>query len=120
MGGIKLEIGAKFSDGIESLCKKCGNLESECVCKKQKEIRERTDFTLWVNKEKRKGKDVTLCGEFLLEKNELMNLFKKIKKILACGGTLKDGEHGILMEFQGDFVEKTKEILKKENFKFKR
>ena len=122
MGGIDFSslMGAKFCDEWDTLCKKCGNLQSECECKKAYEIKERSDFFLWVNKEKRKGREVTLCGEFFLTKEEVREIFKKIKKILACGGALKEGERGFIMEFQGDFVQKVKEILKKENFKFKR
>jgi len=71
--------------------------------------------TLVFKKEKRRGKTVTLVGEFFLEKQEAQKLLKKLKTSLACGGSFKDG----WMEFQGEVREKLKELLQKENYKFK-
>lgn len=45
--------------------------------------------------------------------NELKELAKTLKKKLACGGTVKDGE----IELQGDHKVKVKEILVKEGYR---
>ena len=66
-------------------------------------------------KEKRRGKTITLVGEFFLDKKEAQKLLKKLKASLACGGSFKDG----FMEFQGEVKDKLKELFLKEDFRFK-
>jgi len=66
-------------------------------------------------KEKRRGKTVTLIGEFQIEKEEATKLLKKLKKKMGCGGTFKDG----WMEFQGELKEKSYALLTQESFRFK-
>ncbi len=70
---------------------------------------------LFFKKEKRKGKTVTLVGEFHMPKNEVTTLLKSIKKKLGCGGAYKNN----FMEFQGELKEKLRELLLKEGFKFR-
>ncbi len=70
---------------------------------------------LYFKKEKRRGKTVTLVGEFQLSKEDAIATLKFLKKKLGCGGTYKDN----FMEFQGDLKEKLKELLLKDNFKFR-
>ncbi|MFT7860360.1 MAG: translation initiation factor [Sulfurimonas sp.] len=70
---------------------------------------------LFFSKEKRRGKTVTLVGEFQLEKKEGDAMLKKLKKKLGCGGAFKDG----FMEFQGELKEKLRPLLVKEGFGFK-
>ncbi len=70
---------------------------------------------LFFSKEKRRGKTVTLVGEFFLEKDDSSKLLKTLKKKLGCGGVFKDG----FMEFQGDLKEKIRPFLVDENFRFK-
>ena len=115
-----LSIGANFEDAIDVLCKKCENLQSQCVCKKKEEIRERDSYFLWIKEEKCKGKDITLCG-VVYERNEIIvKMLKAIKKTLACGGSFKEDLGGYILEFQGKHLEKLKAFLKKEKFKFKK
>ena len=115
-----LSIGANFEDAIDVLCKKCENLQSQCVCKKKEEIRERDSYFLWIKEEKCKGKDITLCG-VVYERNEtIVKMLKKKKKTLACGGSFKEDLGGYILEFQGKHLEKLKAFLKKEKFKFKK
>jgi len=76
---------------------------------------EPSQHILKFKKEKRRGKTVTLVGEFHIPKNETNTLLKTLKKQLGCGGTLKDN----WMEFQGDLKEKLKELLIKKGFRFK-
>ena len=66
-------------------------------------------------KEKRRGKPVTLVGEFFLEKEEAKALLKRIKKHLGSGGTFKEG----WMEVQGDKAPQLKESLENEGFRFR-
>jgi translation initiation factor 1 len=65
--------------------------------------------------EKRNGKPVTLVGRFYIDENDKKDVLKLLKKKLATGGTIQNE----WIEIQGDFKEKIKEILQKENWKFK-
>jgi len=67
-------------------------------------------------REKRRGKVVTLVGEFQLSKEDANSLLKRLKKSMGCGGSYK--EHW--MEFQGEMQEKLRELLTKEGFRFKK
>lgn len=66
-------------------------------------------------KEKRKGKVVTLVGPFSLCEEEVQKVLSTLKKSLACGGAYKEG----WMEFQGDIAPKVREQLEKLGFRFK-
>lgn len=65
--------------------------------------------------EKRKGKPVTLVGRFYCLEVEKKEVLKLLKKKLACGGAIKNE----WLEFQGDVKQKIKDILQKEDWKFK-
>jgi len=67
-------------------------------------------------REKRRGKVVTLVGEFHLSKEEANATLKLLKKKLGCGGTYKEG----WMEFQGELQAKLRTLLSDEGFRFKR
>ena len=66
-------------------------------------------------KEKRRGKTVTLVGEFFLTKEDTSKTLKLLKKKLGCGGAFKDG----WMEFQGEIKDAVKTILISEDFRIK-
>ena len=66
-------------------------------------------------KEKRKGKTVTLVGEFFLEAKEANATLKILKKKLGCGGAYKNN----YMEFQGELKEKIRPLLVSLEFRFK-
>ena len=70
---------------------------------------------LFFAKEKRRGKVVTLVGEFFMPKDKVSTVLKLLKKKLGCGGAYKDN----MMEFQGDLKEKIRPLLVAEGFKFK-
>jgi len=70
---------------------------------------------LFFAKEKRRGKVVTLVGEFFMPKDKVNTVLKLLKKKLGCGGAYKDN----MMEFQGDLKEKIRPLLVAEGFKFK-
>ncbi len=104
---LDLAIGASFDDSwsIESD-------ENELIAPVLKEPKE---HALVFRKEKRRGKTVTLVGEFFIEKEDAQKLLKKLKASLACGGSFKEG----FMEFQGEAAAKLKELLQKEGYRFK-
>lgn len=74
-----------------------------------------SEHRLVFQKEKRKGKPVTLVGPFSLSDDDAQKTLSTLKKVLACGGAYKEG----WMEFQGDIAQKVREQLEKSGFKFK-
>ena len=83
--------------------------------KSSNEIIPKNQHQLVFTFEKRNGKPVTLVGRFYIEENEKKEVLKLLKKKLACGGAINNE----WLEIQGDFKDKIKEILTKENWKFK-
>ncbi len=75
-----------------------------------------SEHRLVFQKEKRRGKVVTLTGPFSLSDEEVQKTLSALKKSLACGGTYKEG----WMEFQGDIAPKVREQLEKLGFGFKK
>ncbi|WP_456452141.1 translation initiation factor [Hydrogenimonas sp.] len=71
---------------------------------------------LVMQREKRRGKPVTLAGEFFLSKEEEKALLGRVKKMLGCGGTLKEG----WLEVQGDKAVALRHTLEAEGFRFKK
>jgi len=105
---LDLFIGAEIEDGW-------AEVQSPRKSTISNEILEPSKHFLVFKKEKRRGKTVTLVGEFHMPKNDTTTLLKSIKKKLGCGGTFKDD----WMEFQGEVKEKLKSILLEERFRFK-
>jgi translation initiation factor 1 len=68
---------------------------------------------LFTKLEKRKGKSVTVVGEFQIRNSK--ELLKSLKKSLSVGGTVKEN----FLEFQGDCREKVRIELEKIGFKFR-
>ena len=79
------------------------------------EILEPSKHFLLFKKEKRRGKTVTLVGEFQLPKEDATSTLKLLKKKLGCGGTFKDG----WMEFQGELKDKLRVLLVNAGFRFR-
>ncbi|CAM2780453.1 translation initiation factor [Helicobacter burdigaliensis] len=120
MDRLNLQIGAKFGDSFDVVCKKCGELQSKCKCKKVAPTKEKSEYFLWINEEKRGGKDLTICGIFYMDKKELEKLLKQCKTTLASGGKIREEKEGFLLEIQGKHKDKLKEILKAQKFIFKK
>ena len=105
---LDLFIGAEFDDSW-------AKVETPRKTKILKETLEPQKHFLFFKKEKRKGKTVTLVGEFQLSKEDTVTLLKMLKKKLACGGIYKDD----FMEFQGEMKDKLRELLLKDGFRFR-
>lgn len=108
--GKKLDIfiGADIKEGWEEV-------KSTDKSKPLNEELEPNKHFLFFKKEKRRGKTVTLVGEFHMSHDKAEDLLKNIKKKLGCGGTLKEG----WMEFQGELKEKLRPLFLEVGFRFK-
>ena len=108
--GKKLDIflGADIDDGW-------AEVQSPRKSQVSDEILEANKHFLLFKKEKRRGKTVTIVGEFHLPVTDATALLKTLKKKLGCGGKYCDG----WMEFQGELKDKLKELLLKEEFRFR-
>ncbi len=105
---LDLFIGADIDDGW-------AQVQSPRKSKISNEILEPSKHFLVFSKEKRKGKTVTLIGEFHLPKIDATATLKTLKKKLGCGGAFKDG----WMEFQGELKDKLRPLLVDAGFRFK-
>lgn len=103
---LSLDLGATWNEGW--------SLEEEKTSKTLT-ILEPSAHRLVFQKEKRKGKVVTLVGPFSLSEEDAQKALSTLKKSLACGGAYKEG----WMEFQGDIAPKVRDNLEKMDFKFK-
>jgi translation initiation factor 1 len=108
--GVKLDIEfGSFGDGWEA-DNKAGPADTP------REAMPPAKHRLVFRREKRRGKPVTLVGEFFLENDEVKALLKRIKKRLGSGGTFKEG----WMELQGEKAEALRPLLEAEGFRFKK
>lgn len=105
---LDLFIGADFDDSW-------AEVQTPRKSKVIPEIQEPQKHFLHFAKEKRRGKTVTLVGEFFLDSKDANTTLKILKKKLGCGGSYKDN----YMEFQGDLKEKIRPLLVALNFRFK-
>lgn len=103
---LSLDLGASWNEGW--------SLEEE-KSSKTLTLLDPTSHRLVFQKEKRKGKIVTLVGPFSLSEEDAQQALSTLKKSLACGGAYKEQ----WMEFQGDIAPKVREHLEKLSFKFK-
>ena len=106
---LDLFIGADFDDGWSEV-------QTPKKSKTSSEILEPAKHFLVFKREKRRGKVVTLVGEFHLKKDSANAVLKRLKKKLGCGGTYKEN----WMEFQGEVQQKLRELLTQEQFRFKK
>ena len=103
--GIKLDlaIGASFEDGWELVKPKEQSLAPH-------------KHALSIKSEKRRGKIVTVAKGFCLDKQASKKLLQTIKRTLACGGGLKDGQ----MELQGELTKPLEDLLRQKGFGFRK
>ncbi|OYT38008.1 stress response translation initiation inhibitor YciH [Candidatus Pacearchaeota archaeon ex4484_31] len=89
------------------ICPKCGLPLEACICKELEKEKEK----ITISSVKRSyGKIVTVIEGIKADTKEIA---KKLKKQLACGGTVKEN----VIELQGDHKKKAKEILVKLGFR---
>lgn len=94
---------------MSGYCMVCGQPQELCICGEM--AKETEKITIRVD-HRRFGKNVTTVTGFS-DMKVLEDLEKKLKRKLACGGTIK----GKVIELQGDHKEKAKEILLKEGYR---
>ncbi|WP_456322092.1 translation initiation factor [Hydrogenimonas sp.] len=116
--GIKLDLGLKMpEDGwsVDDICPDCGENRSECICAPAEKVLPPSRHRLVFRREKRRGKPVTLVGEFHIENKEAKTLLKSLKKSLGSGGTFKDG----WIEIQGEKAKNLRILLEEKGYNFK-
>ncbi len=104
---LSLDIGSAWDEGW--------SLETQTK-PKSFVIEDPSKHSLVLQKEKRKGKAVSLVGPFCLGDEDAQKILTTLKKRLACGGAYKEG----WMEFQGDIGSKIREALESLGFRFKK
>ncbi len=70
---------------------------------------------LYLSKEKRRGKAVTIVKPFHIAKADLQTLMKQLKKRLGTGGTVRDDA----LEFQGDIPDQVRSALEDMQYRFR-
>ena len=108
------EMGSSFTDNWSSDNKKV-QPKTSTIFKVQ------ADHQLHIRFEKRKGKPQTMVGLFYYAEKNLKELHKKVKKSLACGGSIEkdEKESGFYLLFQGDHKDKIKPYFEALNWRFK-
>lgn len=92
-----------------TVCNTCGLPKELCVCESiAKESQEIKIYTI----KKKFGKKNTVIEGIDTKQIDLKDLAKKLKNMLACGGTAKEGK----IELQGEHRQKVKEELAKLGF----
>ncbi len=106
-----------YSSEHGSMCHKCKQPKTQCICKKQK-IAPIFDGVVRVSYETkgRKGKGVTIIKGIPLGADELKCFAKQLKISCGSGGTLKDG----IVEIQGDQRVSLIPILQQQGWMVKR
>lgn len=93
---------------MSGVCPQCGLSKDLCTCETLE--REKGKITV-TGDTKRYGKYVTQISG-ISEDMESEKILKKLKRKLACGGTIKNGK----IELQGNHKKKLKKILVKMGF----
>lgn len=106
---LDLFIGAEIENGW-------AEVQTPRKTKISSEVLEPNRHFLVFKREKRRGKVVTLVGEFQLSKEDANATLKSLKKKIGCGGNYKDN----WMEFQGELQVKLRELLTADGFRFKK
>lgn len=113
--GEKLDISFdNIDDGwsADRVCKNCGENMSECRCNEKPPSLLPKEHKILLKEQRRRGKKVTVAGEFFLSKGECSSLLKRVKKELSCGGSFKNG----YLIIQGSVSERLKSLLKSYGF----
>ncbi len=101
-------MGADLGDGWEADNK-------QKPSEQNRETKPPEKHRLYLAKEKRRGKVVTIVKPFYLDKDKLKTLLKHLKKRLGTGGTLKEDA----LEFQGDIPQQVRTALEEMRYRFR-
>ncbi len=89
----------------DTICVICGLVKDLCVC--ETIAKETQKILVYVEIKKPKKKEYTVIEGIDEKEINLKDLCKKLKMVLACGGTIKEGK----IELQGSHKQKVKNIL---------
>ena len=105
---------------LNKKCGKCKELESECVCEPETDLKTyKFVANLRMEKSGRGGKTVTVIAELPKNESFLKELTTLLKKKCGSGGTyLMDGKDGVI-EIQGDKRDLVRQLLAQKNIKTK-
>lgn len=96
-----MRLEPKFSDSIDRICKGCGELESECVCRNEIKILSNDSYKIKLTITKINGKIVSSIAPFYT--NDTKEILAFLKKRFACGGSVKKGEEFYTIILQGKY-----------------
>ncbi len=103
------EMGSQFESGWSADNKTPSSVSTH-------EVKSPQSHQLYLQKERRRGKIVTLVQPFFLEKSTQQALLKQLKKSLGRGGTSKDDR----LEFQGEVGDTLRQQLEALGYRFRR
>ena len=101
-------MGANLGNGWES--------DNRTKVTPQEKILAANAHELVIKKEKRKGKTVTIIGEFFIAAEMKKKLAGDVKKKLSTGGSVS----GTNLELQGDVGEAARLLLEEKGYRFKK
>ena len=109
--------GLVYSSEQGRMCPACRKAAADCACSKTEEA-PAGDGRVRVSRQTqgRKGKGVTVISGLPLNRSELAELGKQLKKRCGTGGTVKDG----VIEIQGDRRDMLVDELQKRGFAAKK
>lgn len=112
---MKFILDRDFKDSIDTLCKKCGELQSKCICNNTaKTILPNNKYKIKSNLKKVKNKYISSFYPFYIDnEKEILNI---LKKKLGCGGNIESIDDYIVINLQGNIIEKAKTELIKLGF----
>lgn len=111
----KILLEPTFSEAIDRICKKCGELNSQCVCKKTSlKILLKNEYKINIVCKKINNHLITHISP--LHTDDYENILKYLKKQISCGGSAEIIDDYALLKLQGDCVLKAKNELIKMEF----
>ena len=112
---MKFILDRKFNDSIDILCKKCGELQSKCICNNvNRKILSSNQYTIKSSLKKVKNKIISSFYPFYIDNEK--DILSTLKKRLGCGGSIEIIDDYVVINLQGDIIEKAKIELQKLGF----